>query len=281
MTEPATLRSHCVAILTNGALSAKLAAPRGGITMLDDSEPGGALSLAAPARAPEIRLRDGAETLPRPGSLRDPDARATCLARFAHHELMAVELFAWALLRWPEMNAGLRRELARVLADEQQHCQLYLERLADHESSLGKHTLSGYFWRHIPAIDASPAGPAAFLAAMGLTLEQANLDFTLVYRDAFRECGDEASARVCQRVHDDEVRHVRVAAEWLRELREEPDDVARYQACVPWPLGPARAKGRRFDVAARRRAGLETCLIECVETARSTQELAASDRRRR
>ena len=40
MTEPATLRSHCVAILTNGALPAKLAAPRGGITALDDSEPG-------------------------------------------------------------------------------------------------------------------------------------------------------------------------------------------------------------------------------------------------
>ena len=281
MTKPATLRDHCVAILTNGALSAKLAAPRGGTAALDDSDPGEPLTIAGPARAPELRLRDGADALPKPGALRASAARAACLARFAHHELMAVELFAWALLRWPDMAPGLRPDFAHVLADEQQHCLLYLERLADHGSSLGEHVLSGYFWRHVPAIDTSPAGPAAFLAAMGLTLEQANLDFTLVYRDAFRECGDEASAQVCQRVHDDEVRHVRVAADWLRQLRDEPDDVARYRACVPWPLGPARAKGRRFDVAARRRAGLETCLIEFVRTARSPQELAASDRRRR
>ena len=30
---------------------------------------------------------------------------------------------------------------------------------------------------------------------MGLTLEQANLDFTLLYRDGFREAGDEAEEK--------------------------------------------------------------------------------------
>ena len=58
-------------------------------------------------------------------------ARAECLARFAHHELMAVELFAWALLRWPMMPSPMRAGFVGVLAQEQVHCRLYLERLAD------------------------------------------------------------------------------------------------------------------------------------------------------
>ena len=59
----------------------------------------------------ELELVGDVERLPRPGALRSAEARSVCLARFAHHELMAVELLAWALLRWPEMPAGLRRGL--------------------------------------------------------------------------------------------------------------------------------------------------------------------------
>jgi uncharacterized ferritin-like protein (DUF455 family) len=108
---------------------------------------------------------------------------------------------------------------------------------------------------------------------MGLTLEQANLDFSLLYRDAFRAAGDEETARVCQQVHDDELRHVALAAGWLRRL--DPDaagELAAYEKAVPFPLSAARAKGRRFDAAARRRAGLEPEFIEHVRTARSSQE---------
>jgi uncharacterized ferritin-like protein (DUF455 family) len=136
---------------------------------------------------------------------------------------MAVELYAWALLRWPQAPRGLRADWLGVLADEQRHCRLYLERLSAHRSDLASHTLSDYFWKHASAIAASRRGPQAFLCAMGLTLEQANLDFSLVYRDAFRAGGDEASARVCQRVHEDEIGHVALAARWLRALSPERD----------------------------------------------------------
>ena len=105
---------------------------------------------------------------------------------------------------------------------------------------------------------------------MGLTLEQANLDFTLLYRDAFRDAGDQQSAAVCQRVHDDEVKHVRVAAIWLRRLGEdERSDLDLYREAVPFPMSPARAKGRRFEAEPRRRAGLSEAFIEHVRTARS------------
>jgi hypothetical protein len=50
--------------------------------------------------------------------------------------------------------------------------------------------------------------------------------------------------------------------------------VAAYEAAVPFPLGAARAKGRRFDAGARRRAGLGEDFIEHVRRARSRAELA-------
>jgi uncharacterized ferritin-like protein (DUF455 family) len=105
---------------------------------------------------------------------------------------------------------------------------------------------------------------------MGLTLEQANLDFSGLYAEAFRRAGDAASADVCERVQRDEVRHVRLAARWLRELSPPgASDADAYRTCVPFPFGANRAKGRRFDAEARRRAGLSEAFIEQVRHARS------------
>ena len=265
-----SVREYCLAILESGDLEAKLvppSAPDGGA--LEDAEPGPALYVDRPVRAPELRMRSGSEQLPRPGALVDPSARAACLRRFAHHELMAVELFAWALLLWPDTPPALRRGWLGALADEQRHCRLYLERLHAHGAELGEEPLSDYFWKHVAAMHASPRGPLAFLAALGLTLEQANLDFTLLYRDAFREVGDEASARVSQQVHDEERGHVRLAARWLARLKRPGEsEVDVYDDAVPFPLCAARAKGRRFDAQARRAAGLSAELIEHVRRAR-------------
>lgn len=262
-----TLREFCLGLLRSGSLAAKLTPAS---AELEDIDPGPALAIDRPARDPGLRMRSRAGRLPHPRELGDPGARATCLARFAHHELMAVELFAWALLRWPEMPAELRRGLVQVLGEEQDHCRLYLSRLEAHASRLAAHPLSDYFWRQVPAIDRAPAGPRAFLAAMGLTLEQGNLDFTLLYRDAFRRVGDEESARVCEQVHEEEIGHVRMASHWLTRLAGPgKDDLEAYEEAVPFPLSLARAKGRRFDAAARRRAGLSERFIEKVRHARS------------
>jgi len=274
-----TVRDYCRAILECGDLAGKLRPPRradGGA--LSDDAPGPPLAIDRPARCPQLALGSGGGALPRPGELCKPEARVRCLARFAHHELMAVELFAWALLRWPELPEALRQGFLAALADEQRHAQLYLERLDAHGASLLEHAPhSDYFWLQVPAIAASPHGVQAFLAAMGLTLEQANLDFALLYRDAFRSAGDEQSAAVLQQVYEEEIGHVALAAYWMRKL----DSAGRsltliYLEAVPFPLSPARAKARRFEVDARRRAGLDEEFIELVRAARSSQERAGS-----
>jgi len=239
------VREFCLRILEAGDLESKLAAPVGSDGNPLPDPTGAARTIDRPTRDAALRMAGGAPPLPRPGQLAEADARALCLARFAHHELMAVEFFAWALLRWPDVPAGLRHGWLGALEEEQLHCRLYLDRLAAHDSQLADHALSDYFWRHAPAIAASDHGPSAFLAAMGLTLEQANLDFAVIYRDAFRSAGDEASALVCQRIRDDEIGHVKLAADWIQ----------------------------RLDPAGREDT-LSDAFIAYVETARSSQQMA-------
>ncbi len=260
---PETLHDFCRGVLLRGDLASKLAPPPAGLA--DPMRP--ALEIEAPARDADIALGPGADRLPRPTALGDRGARARCLARFAHHELQAVELFAWALLRWPGLPAGLRQALLSLLADEQRHCKMYLSRLASLGEGLADHALPGYFWRHARTLSAAPAGPRAFLCAMGLTLEQANLDFATLYRDGFAAAGDALSAAVCDAVHRDEIRHVRVAARWLLRLSPEASDLAAYLEAVPFPFAANRAKGRRFDPEARRAAGLSPAFIEHVRRA--------------
>ncbi len=270
--------AFCSRILEAGDLATKLAPPTA--EDFEETDPPPDAPPLRPARDPDIAMRGGVEALPKPGALNDPSARALCLARFAHHELMAVEMFAWAILRWPDLPIEIRRGFLGTLRDEQKHCRLYLDRLAAHGESLTDHVLSDYFWKHASAMSESPAGAASFLASMGLTFEQGNLDFSPVYRDAFRASGDEASARACEQVHREEIEHVRFAAIALRTLGELDglgglDDVALYERSIPFPLSAARAKGRRFDARAREQAGLSPVFIEYVRSARSPQELRA------
>lgn len=276
------MRDFCLHILEAGDLESKLAPPEPDVFDRPPDPGTTPPPPMRPSRAPELAMRGGVERLPKPGELQTPEARARCLARFAHHELMAVEMFAWAILRWPGLPAQIQRGLLGILRDEQRHCRLYLDRLAAHDSKLEDHVLSDYFWKHVAAISNSSAGPAAFFASMGLTFEQGNLDFSPLYRDAFREAGDKASADVCEQVHLDEIEHVRFAAGALRELSESAEDatdIELYERATPFPLSAARAKGRRFDAHARRQAGLSEEFIEYVRTARPPQQMRKDPRR--
>lgn len=271
------MRDYALSIVDGPSLAAKLRPPPAELAFdaAESASLGGhggpplplGVVRSEPARDASIALAAKGPRLPGLGALRDPKARAACLSRFAHHELCAVELFAWALLAFPSMPLALQRGFVQTLAEEQEHCRLYLARLDAHGVTFGALPLTDYFWRHVATIAAAPNGPLAFLCAMGLTLEQANLDFTLMFRDAFRAAGDEDSARVMQRVHDDEIGHVKLAATWMKKIAH-LDDVAAYRAHVPFPFSLARAKGRKFDDAAREKAGLTREMIEAVRDAR-------------
>ena len=114
-----TLRQFCSGILGSGDLKSKLSPPHQQDGQpLDDDNPGQPIYIAHPVRNPEIAMASGQPSLPKVGALGSPEARIRCLSRFAHHELMAVELFAWALLRWPELRPELRRDRRKMRPDQ-------------------------------------------------------------------------------------------------------------------------------------------------------------------
>lgn len=186
-----------------------------------------------------------------------------------------MELFAWALLRFPEAPQALRRGLLATLHEEQSHCRLYLERisaLAPDGAPLGAAPLSGHLWRSLQQVREAPEPLLSFLAGVGLTFEAANLDHTSHFREVFRLAGDHATAQVLQRIHEEEQRHVRFAAKWLRRLGGASDLELYQRHAAPPAFGLPKTKGKGFQEAARRAAGLSEEFIEAAKSARSSRQ---------
>jgi uncharacterized ferritin-like protein (DUF455 family) len=249
------IRSYARAIVLAGDLAGKLVPPPELLDLTDSCAPE---RLAAPGRPASLPIASSRDVkVPPIAGFRDPAQRARIIHALANHELQAIELFAWALLAFPDAPAAFRRGLLAVLADEQRHMTLYCERLAALGHAFGDFAVTGHFWNKLDHL----ATPLEFVCAMGLTFENANLDFAGDYARAARACGDEATAAALEVVHADEIRHVHFAYVWLRRLGGEAGPWACYLANVRAPLGPARARGATFDREARARAGLDEQFI--------------------
>jgi uncharacterized ferritin-like protein (DUF455 family) len=252
------VRQYALGIVTSDTLAGKLVPPPEGLE-LADTEP--ALRLAAPGRPSNLGIALGRDVkVPPLAGMRDPSQRARILHALANHELQAIELFAWALLAFPDAPLAFKRGLVAILADEQRHLALYCERLAAHGVAFGDHPVTGHFWNKLDHLET----PLAFVCAMGLTFENANLDFAGEYATAARACGDDATAAVLDRVHTDEIAHVHFGYVWLRRLSADDDAWRAYNANVKFPLGPRRARGATFDREARRRAGFDDAFIDAL-----------------
>ncbi len=262
-----SIQQTCVRLLNGGSLPDKLHVFD--VDALVDGPPLPGTPRPQPQRDAGLRIATGVDRLPSLKDVAQPDARRSCLHRFANHELQAIEMMAWAILAFPEMPESFRRGLLRSIAEEQAHLGLYLDRLATLGGSFGAEPLSGNFWAQAQGLHT----PKAFLCAMGLTFENANLDFTLLYGDAFRRVGATAEAAVMDRIHHDERGHVAWALSWVRRLKEPTQtDLEAYLANTTFPLGLHRAKGRNCDVGARRAVGFDAAFIQALKAARSPQE---------
>src|SRR4051812_46158346 len=107
---------------------------------LSDTAPGAPIEVPrAPGRPPGLGLRrEGARAaFPAESELDRPEARGRLLHFFANHELLAIELMALALLRFPDAPPAFRRGLARIVSEEQRLLSLYVERMARFSVALG------------------------------------------------------------------------------------------------------------------------------------------------
>jgi len=216
----------------------------------------------APGRPDELRFADASVPFPK-GELESTDARRSALHFFANHELLALEIMALVLLRFPEAPPALRRALAVTLQEEQHHLRLYVERIRALGGDFGEAPVNGFFWRCFRELSSLEA----YFAGMSLTFEQANLDFSAEFRDRFAAAGDADTAALMQSVLDDEIRHVRLGRIWLGKQARASDLWQTYVDSLPPPLTPRRARGRRMELDARRAAGLPDRFVERVALA--------------
>jgi len=250
-----TARAYAERVVISAELADKLAPPPEGLELADALP---ALRIAGPGRPATLAIvpvKRG--VVPPVEGMRDPSQRARILHALANHELQAIELFAWALLAYPDAPLAFRRGLVAILADEQRHFGFYTQRLAAFGTQFGDHPVTGHFWNKLDHLET----PLHFICAMGLTFENANLDFANDYALAARACGDTETARVLEQVHTDEIAHVHFAYAWLRRLAPDEDPWAAYLAHTRPPLGPRRARGKNYDADARRRAGFSPDFI--------------------
>jgi uncharacterized ferritin-like protein (DUF455 family) len=250
-----TLRAFAEQILFGATLDDKLATPDG-----DDRDPGPAIEVPAkPARPKNLEFPSGRATFefPTPKQLESDAMRGKALHYFANHELLALELMALVLLRFPDAPQSFRAGLVRTMVDEQKHLRLYRARMNALGVEIGDVPVNDYFWRAMKDV----RSPLDFVLSMSLTFEQANLDFTRYYAELCERAGDTATADVLHTVYRDEIRHLRHGVEWFDRWRGEGDDWDAYRSSLSAPLSPARAKGPIFDEDGRRKAGLSDRFI--------------------
>ncbi|NKB66246.1 MAG: DUF455 family protein [Candidatus Latescibacteria bacterium] len=184
--------------------------------------------------------------------------RGLVLHFFANHELLALELMALALLKFPGAPRKFRRGLLQTLRDEQQHVQLYRQRMDQVGVDFGQIPVSDFFWRTIAPMET----PLDFVARLSLTLEQANLDYAVYYAGLYRGLGDEATAAILDRIYRDEIGHVKHGLVWFNRWRDpELSEWEAYKRVLRDPLSPSRARGIGFNQEGRRRAGLSAEFI--------------------
>jgi uncharacterized ferritin-like protein (DUF455 family) len=213
-----------------------------------------------PARNSQIAFSDEQLKFPR-GHFHLDDKKAIALSSFANHELLAIEMMAAALLVFDHENEEMKRfkhGIIKTIQDEQKHFKLYVTRLNDLGYAFGDFPINDFFWRQMEKIKT----PSQYLATMALTFEAANLDFAHFYHKIFLEIDDKKTASILKVVYEDEISHVAFGVQYLDRWRQNKSLWEYYNECLPWPLSPARSKGKYFVEEARQKAKMDTGFIE-------------------
>lgn len=266
------LEEYALSILHSGSLSSKLASPE--IVELGLDGLGSSFSLSEfkvpekPNRLTQFQASQLKSAKLKPSQLTGTNLgnemeRAQLLHSFANHELQAIELFAWAILRFPQAPAEFRRGLLRVIGDEQKHFKLYEQRMNQFGFQFGDFPVNDFMWKVLT----KSATLEQFTAAMSLSFEQANLDFACFYRDAFARAGDMETSEVLNIVLHDEIQHVRHGVTWSDKWKEEGQTLLEFhEQNLVFPLTLARARGSFFREEPRQKAGFPEGYISELRT---------------
>lgn len=157
--------------------------------------------------------------MPKRGRGGSERGRIALLHALAHIEFTAIDLALDAAGRFgAERGAPFVSDWLSVAADEAMHFSLLARRLASFGSFYGAMPAHDGLWE---AADHTRHDVAARLAVVPMVLEARGLDVTPVTIERFAAVGDMRSARILQRILDDEIRHVRFGSKHFANLCDE------------------------------------------------------------
>ncbi|MDA8563275.1 ferritin-like domain-containing protein [Mariniblastus sp.] len=224
----------------------------------------------------QMQLEDASAIAPPSDHLLENEkSRGQLLHFLANHELLATELMALVLLKFPDAPIAFRRGVLVTLQEEQEHTRMYLRRMKECGVEFGAFPLSGQFWKIVEPMNC----PMDFVSRLSLTFEQANLDYSKHFAKVFRRIGDDETAAVLQKIYEDEIGHVQHGLDWFRKWKEPHlSDWDAYQQSLEFPMSPQRARGPNIDFnrEGRQRAGLDDSFIDSVEVFRQSRGKAAT-----
>ena len=230
-------------------------------------------SLRNPARPVGMEMEHGSvgsKGPPHESTLENEQARGQLLHFFANHELLATELMALVLLKFPDAPRQFKQGVLVTLQEEQEHTRMYIQRMKECGVEFGSYPLSGQFWRVVEPMKS----PMDFVSRLSLTFEQANLDYSQHFASVFKRIGDDETAALLQKIYEDEITHVQHGLEWFRQWKD-PDasDWQAYQNALQFPMSPARGKGpgMAFNRKGRQQAGLTDDFINSMEFFRQSR----------
>lgn len=133
----------------------------------------------------------------------------------AHIEFVAIDLALDMAGRFgAEMGEAFVSDFLAVAADEAMHFALLDRHLASLGSRYGALPAHDGLWQ---TAEKTAHDVAARLAVVPMVLEARGLDVTPPMIERVRAQGDEAGARILERILDDEIRHVRIGAKHFNE----------------------------------------------------------------
>jgi len=233
-------------IVFGKTLEEKLASP-GRLAIDPNRKPIG--RVAAPGRPYGLEMRTTDHvgvTRPRDDNLENETERGKLLHFLANHELLATELMALVLLKFPDAPHAFRQGVLVTLQEEQAHTQMYI-----------------------------------FVSRLSLTFEQANLDYSRHFAKIFQQIGDTATAKILQQIYEDEIGHVQHGLHWFRQWKDpEQSDWEAYETALEFPMSPQRGRAPKieFNREGRHQAGLTTPFIDAIEVYRKSRGRAVSVR---
>ncbi|MEC8379169.1 MAG: DUF455 family protein [Myxococcota bacterium] len=214
---------------------------------------------ALPGRPNSAAWTKSKSPFPKESALGDDFERGRALLFFANHELLAIELMALCLLRFPDAPSPFRKGLLNTIFEEQDHFLRYYSRASELGVGLEDVGVNRFFWDCLSDMN----DPFDFVVGMAMTFEQANLDHCIHYKALFERVGDSKSAEIMASIYADEIRHLRQGIRWFRHWKDPSvTDFTAHEGHLKLPLSMARAKGRTYDVNGRIAAGLTPDYVE-------------------